>query len=177
MSISALGSVSGIGMMNQVVALDQKMGAPLSTPATSTDGTTSITASDTDSVSGIGKLLSVLQDLATADPTQFKQATSDIATQLSDAASNTTGDESSFLKGLANQFQQASDTGDAAALTPKHHVQHSQASSGSSSSSTASQYDEQGLFALLNSSSTSANSYLSSSQQTLLDSLFGSSNS
>jgi hypothetical protein len=162
-------------MLNQVVALDQKMGAPLSTPATSTDSTTSITASDTDSVSGIGKLLSVLQDLATADPTQFKQATSDIATQLSDAASNTTGDESTFLKGLASQFQQASDTGSASSLTAKHNGHHHAGGTTSSTSSQTSAYDSTDLFSLLNSSSsTAANSYAASSQQSLLASLFGS---
>jgi hypothetical protein len=162
-------------VLQQLEALYQKMESTPTASTTSTASTASAATTDTDGVSGIGKLLSSLQDLATSDPAKFKQETSDIATQLNDAANNTTGDESSFLKGLANQFQQASDTGDASALTPKHHGHHSHASSGSSSSSsTASQYDESSLFSLLNSSSTSASSYLSSSQQTLLNSLFSS---
>jgi hypothetical protein len=176
MSVSSIGSVASSSVLQQLEALNQKTGSNTTASTDSTANTTSATTTDTDAVSGIGKLLSSLHDLATANLTQFKQETSDMATQLTAAASNTTGDASSFLKGLADQFQQASDTGDASALTLKNH---SHASSGSSSSSAASQaasqYDESSLFSLLDSSSTSVNSYLSSTQQTLLDSLFSSS--
>src|ERR1035437_4322469 len=134
MSVSSVSSVSSSSILQQLEALYQKME---STPTTSTPSTASATgtaATDTDSVSGIGKMLSNLQDLATTDPAKFKQETADIATALNKAADNTTGDESSFIKGLASQFQQASDTGDASALAPKHHGHHSHASSGSTTS-------------------------------------------
>lgn len=175
MSTSSIGSVSGNSTLQQLEALYQKMEAKLAAPTTSTASTTSTTATDTDGVSGIGKLLSNLQDLATSNPAKYKKETAQIAARLNDAASNATGDESSFFKDLASQFQQASDTGDASALAPKHHAHLSHAGGGSSSSSAASQYNSTSLMSMLNSDSTSANNYLSSSQQTLLDSLFSSS--
>lgn len=176
MSISSLGSVSGNGTLQQLEALYQKMESKLAASTTSTGSTTSTAATDTDNVSGIGKLLSNLQDLATSNPAKFKQETADIAAKLNDAASKTTGDESSFFKDLASQFQQASDTGDASALAPKHHGHHSHDSSAPNSSSAADQYNSTSLFSMLNTDSTATNNYLSSSQQTLLNNLFGNSN-
>jgi len=173
MSTSSIGSVSGNSTLQQLEALYQKMEAKLAASTASTTSTTSATPTDTDSVSGIGKLLSNLQDLATSDPAKFKQETADIAARLKTAADGTTGDESTYLKGLANQFQQASDTGDPSALAPKHHSNHSHSSSASSNSSAASQYQSTNLMSMLNTDSTSANNYLSDSQDTLLNSLFG----
>ena len=175
MSISPLGSLPSSSALHQMEALFQKLEANASTSTTPTTSSTSTSSTDSDSISGIGKLLSNLQDLATTDPAKFKQETADIATQLNSAASNTTGDESTFLKGLASQFQQASDTGDASALTPKHHGHHHASGGTTSSSNQSNAYDSTNLFSLLNSSSsTTASSYAASSQQSLLTSLFGS---
>ncbi len=119
MSTSPTGLLSGNGTLQQLGALYQKMAAKLAAPATSTPSTTSPVPTDTDNVSGIGRLLSNLEDLATSNPAKFKQETGEIAASLKAAASNTTGNASSTFKDLASQFQQASDTGDASALAPK----------------------------------------------------------
>ncbi len=180
MSISPLGSVTGNSTLQQLEALYQKMEAKLAPPTTPTASATSAAATDTDSVSGIGKLLSNLQDLATSDPAKFKQETGAIAAKLNDAAGNTAGDESSFFKDLASQFQQASDTGDASALAPKRHAHHNHASSGTNSSaansSAADQYNSTSLFSMLGTDSSTSSNFLSGSQQTLLNNLFGTSN-
>lgn len=172
MSISSLGSASSSSALQQMEALFQKLESNASTPTTTTGNSASATTTDSGSISGIGKLLSNLQDLATTDPAKFKQETADIATQLNNGSSNTTGDESTFLKDLAGQFQQASDTGDASALAPKHHGHH-HAGGTSNSSSHSNAYDNASLFSLLNSSPTTASSYAASNQQSQLASLFG----
>ena len=82
MSVSSVSSVSSSSVLQQLEALYQKMESKLATSTTSTSGTASTTPTDTDSVSGIGKLLSNLQDLATSDPAKFKQETADIAKAL-----------------------------------------------------------------------------------------------
>ena len=176
MSISSLGSLSSGGALQQLEALYKKMEAKLETSTTSTTSTTNSAAGDSDSISGIGKILGNLQELATTDPEKFKKDTASIAAALTEAANKTTGDESTFLKDLASQFQKASDTGDASALAPRHHGHHDHSSGSSSSSSAASQYGGASLFSMLNVDSTATTDYLSGSQQTLLNSLLGGSN-
>ena len=58
-------------------------------------------------------------------------------------------------------------------LAPRHQGHHSHATSGTSSSAAASQYDTSSLFSMLNTNSTSGSNYLSASQDSLLNSLFG----
>ena len=175
MSTSPIGALSSSSALQQLEALYQKMEAKLEASTASTTATSSTTASDSDSISGIGKMLSKLQDLATGDPAKFKQDTSSIAAALTEAAGKTTGDESTFLKELAGQFQKASNSGDASALAPKHHGAHHHPSVTSNSSSSV---DQSSLFALLNSDSTTSGSTpassLTGSQQTLLGSLLSS---
>jgi hypothetical protein len=93
-----------------------------SSPATST------------SLSQPGQLFAQLQQLATSNPAEFKQVTAQIAAQLQQAAtaaagtstaasgtSAASGSAATFLSNVANQFQQASQTGSAASLIPAHH--------------------------------------------------------
>jgi|GEM_PF-5728780 len=77
---------------------------------------------DQANVSGPGKLFSELQQLASQDPTKFKQVASDIASKLKAAAgdsSSTTGSSgNSFLADLASKFETAAQTGDVSSLLP-----------------------------------------------------------
>ncbi len=100
-------------------------------------------------VSQPGQLFSQLQSLAQSDPTQFKQVTAEIASQLKDAASSATGKQADFLNNLANRFQTASQSGKASDLAPPtqqggaqasghhHHHHHAEAASSSQASSTS----------------------------------------
>jgi hypothetical protein len=158
MSTSSIGSVTVNGTLQQLGALYQKLESKLASSTTSTASPTSaVDTTDTDNVSGIGKLLSNLEDLATSDPARFKKETAEIAASLGAAASNTTGDESTTFKDLASQIQQASDTGDASALAPKHQ---SYSTNGSSDSTVSNQYNSTNLWSLMSTDSTSSDNYL-----------------
>jgi hypothetical protein len=76
-------------------------------------------SSSTASVSSFAQLLSQLQEMATSSPDQFQQQTSDIATQLSTLASQSSGTEASLFQDLATSFQNASTTGSVSALLPQ----------------------------------------------------------
>jgi len=86
-------------------------------------------------VSGFSQIMSQLQTLATSDPTQFKQESANIASQLNAAAGQTSGNEAQLLQSLADQFQQASQTGQLPGLSGHNHVHHHHHGSGSSGSS------------------------------------------
>jgi|GEM_PF-3110482 len=175
MSISSIGSLSGSSALQQMEALFEKLEAKSTSSSDTTTTTSSTAASDSDSISGFSQLLSNLEDLATTDPSKFKQETADIATQLNKAASNTTGDESSFLSALANQFQEAADTGDPSALAPKPHGHRPPGATSSSTdaSSQTNAYGSSDLFSMLSSSSSTTGSDTSTNSQDLLTSLFG----
>jgi hypothetical protein len=70
---------------------------------------------DTANISGPAQLFSELQQLATQNPTQFKQLTSEIASQLQTAAGS---DSNSPLADLASLFETASETGSASGPQP-----------------------------------------------------------
>ncbi len=69
------------------------------------------------SISGIGQLLSALQQLQTQSPTQFSQVVAQISSQLGNAAQQQgkTG-QSKALSDLATQFQDLASTGDLSQL-------------------------------------------------------------
>jgi hypothetical protein len=69
-------------------------------------------------------MISKLNSLATSDPTTFKTLTAQIASQLTTAAANTSGPQADFLTQLAQQFTDASQTGDASKLQPSGHHHH-----------------------------------------------------
>ena len=75
-------------------------------------------------ISGFGQILNQLQNLATSDPTQFKQQTSSIASQLNTMASQSSGFEAQLFQNLSAQFQQASQTGQVPKLAEHHHGRH-----------------------------------------------------
>ena len=74
--------------------------------------------SSTSTISGPGKWMQELAELQQSDPDKFKEVTSAIAQKLSDEASSATGGDAKFLGELADQFSQASETGDLSALKP-----------------------------------------------------------
>ena len=69
-------------------------------------------------LSQAGQFFSKLESLAQTDPTQFKQLTAQISSELSAAAQQATGPAQQFLQNLANNFQTASQTGNTASLQP-----------------------------------------------------------
>jgi len=93
------------------------------------------------SLSQDGQLFGELASLAKSDPEKFKKVAATISAKLSDEASKTEGDRGKFLKGLADKFGQAAQTGDASGLAPGvaagqhghgHHHRHAHAASSSS---------------------------------------------
>ena len=88
------------------------------------------------SASGFSQVITQLQQLAASDPTQFKQQSADIATQLTTAAGQSSGTVAEVLQNLASQFQQASQTGQAPG-TSGHHRAHHHHHGGSSGASSA----------------------------------------
>ncbi len=125
-----------------------------SSSATSVDGASSAVSVD---LSQPGQLFSQLQNLAQTDPTQFKQVTAEIASQLKDAASSQTGKQADFLNNLAGRFETASQSGKMSDLAPPqqaqaqsgaHHHHHAHAQSGSSTQSgvSSSQSGAESLF-------------------------------
>ena len=63
-------------------------------------------------ISKPGELFSKLQKLKTQDPDKYKQVVTDIANQLTKAASGATGKDQQFLSKLAATFQKAEDGSD-----------------------------------------------------------------
>ena len=109
MSISSVGSSSNTALI-QLLASQSKQPTtsqsnPLSSLLSSTDTNGSV------SISHLSKFLSRLDDLAKSDPEKFKSMMSDIATKLSAAADNETGEAASALSKLAGQFRGAAESG------------------------------------------------------------------
>ena len=100
-------SIAPLSFTNPTGAAQQTgAGSSATMPAVTTD------------VSNAGNFFSQLSQLQQNDPAKFKQTMSDIANQLNSAASNTKGNQASFLSTLANKFQTASQTGDVSSLKP-----------------------------------------------------------
>ena len=108
-------SVSNIFSSSSAGALTNSLVAALSPPTAASVSGQSGAAST--SFSQTSQLVSQLQQLATSNPTEFKQVTSAISSQLSQAAQQTSGNASTFLTNLANQFQTASQSGSTASIT------------------------------------------------------------
>jgi hypothetical protein len=100
---------------------------PTSGQVGSADTSSSTSAVSID-LSKPGKLFSELQSLASSDPAKFKAVTADIASQLKDAASSTTGKQADALNKIADRFEAASQSGKASDLVPAgnqgQHVHH-----------------------------------------------------
>lgn len=78
----------------------------------SVDGSaTSIGPAASATISTPGQFFSQLQQLAQTDPTQFKQVAAQLATNFQNAAGQATGPQAKFLSNLADQFNQAAQTG------------------------------------------------------------------
>jgi hypothetical protein len=75
------------------------------------------TGASSATISPAGQLLSQLQQLQSANPTQFQQVTSQIANGLQDAAQQQGGNSAGqFLSNLANVFQNLANGGDLSQL-------------------------------------------------------------
>ena len=115
---------------------------PSSTTNKSQTSSTVQSPDSTSEISQYSQLLNKLQSLSQTDPTKFKSLTTQIASQLTTAASNTTGSESQFLNNLAGKFTQASQDGNISALQPQqstrasggHHHHHHHSGGGDSAS-------------------------------------------
>ena len=75
------------------------------------------------SISSMSQIYSKLQQLQTQNPAQYNQLLTGISSQLSVAAQNSTGPESSFLSSLSKRFSQAAN-GNLQALQPIHPTVH-----------------------------------------------------
>jgi hypothetical protein len=121
-SLSALSSTDPLAALLQTQSTsDPSTAVPSSTLASS------LAPAATASISGAGQLFSLLQQLQQTNPTQFKQVTGQIASQLSAAAQQQSGGASTVLSQLANKFQQASQSGSLGSFTgPQgaHHGHH-----------------------------------------------------
>jgi hypothetical protein len=153
--ISSVGSNSAL---ESIASILQSSGLSSSSSMSSIPGT----SGDSSTLSGPAQLFSELQQLASSDPTLFKQLASEIAQQLQTAAgvSNTSstsstsssspiGGANQILANLASKFEEAAQTGNVLVLQPP---------SGSGQSNGIGTYNQQGqiLPSLLeNSSSTS----------------------
>ncbi|MGD0577520.1 MAG: hypothetical protein ABSC08_01200 [Bryobacteraceae bacterium] len=123
MSNSTIDSSSSRSLMQHLETSDRLSKRLQSSSQTnSTQG--SGTGSNSVSVSGFSQVINQLQDLATSDPTQFKQQSADIASQLNAVASQTSGSEAQIFQNLASQFQQASQTGEVPQLALHHQGRH-----------------------------------------------------
>jgi hypothetical protein len=100
------------------------------TAATASDSSTTSTDSSLDTssstvgISTPGQFLSSLQSLMQNDPTKAKDVLDQLATQVRDDASKTTGDQATRLNDFADKLQQAGDSGSMSPLTPKAHGGH-----------------------------------------------------
>jgi hypothetical protein len=102
---------------------------PAATQTASAADAAAATSGVTVDISKPGQLFSQLSSLAQSDPDKFKAVAASIASKLNDAASSETGHKADFLKGLADRFTAASQSGDASGLAPKaaghgHHRGH-----------------------------------------------------
>jgi hypothetical protein len=123
-AIETMGDVNAIGSLNSVSA------AATLVSSASTKGPSGLAQAATSgnkstaSISGLGLLLSNLEQLQTRNPDQFKQALSQVITQLQQAAQahGQTAD-GQFLTSLANKLQNVANGGQFATIQPKirHH--------------------------------------------------------
>jgi hypothetical protein len=110
-----------IGAASQILSLFSSSPTSSSSASANTSDPLSIVDSTGKvDLSHAAQLFSKLQDLSQSDPSQFKQITAKISSQLQTEADNSTGTAQSFLSGLANQFNTASQTGSTNAFQPNN---------------------------------------------------------
>lgn len=117
----------------------QRVGQPSSSGTGTSSGSGTSPASDSAPISGPAKLLNQLQQLATANPKQFKQVTSQLAARLQKGSSVAQGLGNTTLAGqlsqLASQFQSASQTGQISSILGQQQTSQTNAISGYGSGS------------------------------------------
>lgn len=148
-----------IGAASQVLNLFSS-GATGSASSTSTSNnplSSILDSSGNVDLSQAAQVFSKLQDLSQSSPTQFKQLTAKISTELQTEAQKATGSAQTFLSNLANQFNTASQTGSTSSLQPQsaspgghhhgHHQSAGQAAYDANNSNTDAQATAQGILA------------------------------
>jgi hypothetical protein len=164
----SMGSISSINNLSSSYLQSILSSALQNTSSTgsssSSTGTSSVTAqSENGQLSPFAQLMSTLQQLQQSNPTEYKQVTQQIATNLQNAAKTATADGNSTqatqLNQLATDFTSASQSGQlpnmqdlAQAVGGGHHHHHAHAASSdadSSSSSTSSNSSTSQLSQLL----------------------------
>jgi hypothetical protein len=106
MNVNTVSSTSSIYDSSQTSGAQSANG----TPAVSCD------------VSGIGSLMSQLEQLSQTDPAKFKQVTAEISDKLKTEAGQATGQQAQFLSQLSDKFAQASQAGNMSRLEPPKHA-------------------------------------------------------
>jgi hypothetical protein len=153
-----------------------------SSNSTSSTGSTN-SSSDSVGLSGPAQLFNELQQLASSDPTKFKEVAAQIAQQLETAAgesdsstgsSSSTGGVNQMLANLASKFEEAAETGNVSVLQPPSAGtgQSNGVGAGSGQSLGVGMYNQQGQML----TDLSQNSSSSSGSGTSLQSLFNSIN-
>ena len=123
MTVNGVGTSSAAGALYDISQLFSTQNTTALAGGTDATGAAPATG-DSARISGPGKLLGELQQLAAQDPTKFKSVAADIASKLQTAATQATGAPADLLTALANKFQTASSTGSASGLVPAHHHHH-----------------------------------------------------
>ena len=109
---------SGGPSLSDIQAVTSAAATAASTAASSAVATATTSNGVSVEISKFGQLRSELDSLAQSDPEKFKAVTADIAQKLKDAAGNETGGKANFLNKLADRFNSASQSGNAADLSP-----------------------------------------------------------
>lgn len=107
-------SASATGGLWQLLQSAQTSTATVNNSAISGTSASSVSVSsgDKSSVSGPAQLFAALQTLSSSNPAEFKKIAAQIATQLQEAAKNSTDpSQSEALSQLASNFQTASQSG------------------------------------------------------------------
>ena len=133
-------SISSISSTSATTALTFQPTSQTQT-ATTPDG-------DNTTVSKLGQAMQKLADLEKTDPDKAKQVLSTIASKLTDAANNATGDQQKHLQDLAAKFTSAAQTGDLSGIQPPKHGggghHHHHHSGSSTTSGQTQQYQQTG---------------------------------
>jgi hypothetical protein len=188
MSTSAIGNISSSYLQELLASAVQSAGVSVSAAASNTSGAASSQQSDSSRLSPFAQLASTLQQLQQSNPTEYKQVTAQIATNLQSAAQTAQSEGNSGaatqLTQLATDFTNASQTGQLPNLQDlaqavsggsggRHHHHHRAESSSNDSSSAGSGAAASSSFPASSSSTSSPSQALSQ----LLSSLFQTSDS
>ncbi len=108
--------ISEMATMNTTEAMQIQN---ISTKTTQNGETVTNGQEDTVEISPFAELLNKLKELKEKDPEAFKETVAELAKDVREKASTTTGMEEKMLNNLANDLGTVAETGDLSALNPK----------------------------------------------------------